>query len=109
MPPSARFFCKVGHHASHNATLKKARLELMQSPKLVGFIPVDKVPAAMQGRKDPSTGKPRGWQMPAKTLYAALKERTVGRLVISDVKEALSPEAVAARVAETGTHVEFKP
>jgi hypothetical protein len=40
----------------------------MKSPKLVGFIPLDKENAAMQGRKDPVTQKPKGWQMPAKGL-----------------------------------------
>lgn len=101
-------FYKVGHHSSHNATLKKGGLELMQSPKLVGFIPLDKETAAMQGRKNPETGIPKGWQMPAKALYAALKERTGKRLVISDVKEKLSPEAAAAGVIETDSYVEFK-
>lgn len=100
-------FYKVGHHSSHNATLKKGGLELMQSPKLVGFIPLDKETAAMQGRKNPETGKPKGWQMPAKALYAALKERTGKRLVISDVTEKLSPEAAAAGVVETDLYVEF--
>lgn len=100
-------FYKVGHHASHNATLRKGGLELMKSPKLVGFIPLDKDTAAKQGKKDPSTQKPKGWKMPAKGLYAALKERTGDRLVISDVTEPLSPAAAAAGVLMTPTYFEF--
>ncbi|MBL0176905.1 MAG: hypothetical protein IPP94_16870 [Ignavibacteria bacterium] len=98
---------KVGHHASHNATLKTGGLEDMQSGRLVGFIPLDRETAAAQGRTDPSTGKPSGWEMPAKALYKALKKRTGNRLVISDVKEKLSTEAAAAGVRETDTYVEI--
>lgn len=100
-------FYKVGHHASHNATLKKGGLELMKSPKLVGFIPLDKDTAAKQGKKDPLTQKPKGWKMPASALYAALKERTGDRLVISDAKESVSPAAAAAGVRMTPTYFEF--
>jgi hypothetical protein len=32
-------FYKVGHHCSHNATLKKGGLELMQHEDLVAFAP----------------------------------------------------------------------
>ncbi|HRI12858.1 MAG TPA: MBL fold metallo-hydrolase [Verrucomicrobiota bacterium] len=34
-------FYKVGHHGSHNATLKDKGLELMTSDRLAAFIPVD--------------------------------------------------------------------
>jgi hypothetical protein len=100
-------FYKVGHHASHNATLRNGGLELMESSKLVGFIPLDKATAAMQGKKDPATGKPKGWQMPAKALYKALKEHTHQRLVMSDVKESLSPEATTAGITATTMYCEF--
>ena len=50
---------KVGHHASHNATLREKGLELMQSDELVAMIPVDEEQAHAQGKKDPDTGKPR--------------------------------------------------
>ena len=79
----------------------------MESGKLIGFIPLDKDTAAAQGRSDPSTGKPSGWEMPAKALFKALKKRTGNRLVISDVKEPLSREAAAAGVRETDTYVEI--
>lgn len=101
-------FYKVGHHASHNATLKKGGLELMKSPKLVAFVPLDKATAAKQGKKDPETQKPRGWQMPAKALYTALKQCTADRIVISDASEPLSPAAKAAGVRAEPTYCEFK-
>jgi hypothetical protein len=100
-------FYKVGHHGSHNATLKRGGLELMERDDLVAFIPVDKSIAAKQGRKDKITGKPKGWQMPAKGLFKALKERTAGRVVLSDAKEALSPEAAAAGVVANGLYVQY--
>jgi hypothetical protein len=34
-------FYKVGHHGSHNATLREKGLELMKSDRLAAFIPVD--------------------------------------------------------------------
>ena len=39
-------FYKVGHHCSHNATLKKGGLELMNRDDLVAFIPLDKETAS---------------------------------------------------------------
>jgi hypothetical protein len=100
-------FYKVGHHGSHNATLKLDGLELMERDDLVAFIPVDKTIAAKQGRKDKTTGKPKGWQMPAKGLFKALKAQTAGRVVLSDVHEILPPEAEAAGVSANGLFVEY--
>ncbi len=77
-------FYKVGHHCSHNATLKKGGLELMIRDDLVAFVPLDKGTAASQGKKDPLTGKPKGWGMPAPPLYKALLERSGKRVVLSD-------------------------
>lgn len=58
-------FYKVGHHGSHNATLKARGLERMPARGLVSFIPVDE---AMAKRK--------GWNaMPLPALLAALAER----------------------------------
>lgn len=90
-------FYKVGHHCSHNATIKRGGLELMESKDLVAFIPLDKKTAATMGRKD-EDGKPKGWDMPAKPLYKALRTRTANRVVISDVAEAVPDEAIAAGV-----------
>jgi hypothetical protein len=44
-------FYKVGHHCSHNATLKKGGLELMNRDDLVAFIPLDEETAKNQGTK----------------------------------------------------------
>jgi len=66
---------KVGHHASHNATLVKA-LEAMTHDQLVAMIPVDK--------SDPNITKKNGWKMPAKNLYKRLKEKTGYRVLRMD-------------------------
>lgn len=72
-------FYKVGHHASHNATLKRDvngapyGLELMPD-NLIAFIPVDHEVAS----------KLPGWHMPDPRLYAALQRKAPGRLLRSD-------------------------
>jgi beta-lactamase superfamily II metal-dependent hydrolase len=66
---------KVGHHGSHNATLKAA-LEKMESPDLVALVPVHK--------DDPNIAKPRGWKMPAAKLYQRIIQRTEGRMLRMD-------------------------
>ena len=76
-------FYKVGHHGSHNATLKKHGLEMMTSPDLVAMIPVDRV----QARSKTSKTNPKGWEMPEKNLFDRLLERTRGRVVLADEKE----------------------
>jgi hypothetical protein len=92
-------FYKVGHHCSHNATLKTGGLELMTRDDLVAFIPLDQATARKQGTK--------GWDMPAPPLFRALKEKAAKRVVISDVAEELTPEAVKAGVLATGTYVDY--
>ena len=99
-------FYKVGHHCSHNATLKKGGLELMQHDDLVAFIPLDKSTARMQGKKD-EHGVPKGWDMPAGPLFKALNEHAKKRVVISDVNEKLTPEAVKAGVRATDTFIDY--
>ena len=69
-------FYKVGHHGSHNATLKKHGLEMMNSPDLVAMIPVD--------RERAKNKKPKAWEMPEKNLYDRLLERTRGRIILAD-------------------------
>ncbi len=69
-------FYKVGHHSSHNATVKAHGLELMEREDLVAMIPVDRTVAM---------NKTPPWQMPAKPLYKRLVEKTMGRVVRSDV------------------------
>lgn len=99
-------FYKVGHHCSHNATLKNGGLELMQHDDLVAFIPLDKATAKAQGKKD-EHGVPKGWDMPAAPLFKALNERAKNRVVISDVNEKLTPEAGQAGVIATDTYIDY--
>lgn len=68
-------FYKVGHHASHNATLPEA-FEKMVEPGLVALIPVHK--------QDPNITKENGWKMPATNLFKHLKERTSSRVLQMD-------------------------
>ena len=68
-------FYKVGHHSSHNATASRRGLELMEHEELVAFIPLDHAVAI---KKTPP------WLMPADALYAALVEKTQGRVLRSD-------------------------
>ncbi len=76
-------FYKVGHHGSHNATLKKHGLEMMTSPDLVAMISVNR----KQAEAKVSKANPKGWQMPEKNLFARLLERTRGRVVLADETE----------------------
>ena len=76
-------FYKVGHHGSHNATMKKSGLELMESSELVAMIPTNQKAAKVQGKKDTS-GKPKGWKMPEPELMQRLEEKTSGRVVLAD-------------------------
>jgi hypothetical protein len=71
---SRTVFYKVGHHGSHNATLKEKGLELMTSDELVAFITVDKEMADAN----------RWFNMPLPSLVGALNERTAGRVVRID-------------------------
>ena len=73
-------FYKVGHHGSHNATLKKHGLEMMTSPDLVAMIPVDREEA----KKKTSKTNPKGWQMPEENLYNRLSEKARNRVVLAD-------------------------
>jgi Metallo-beta-lactamase superfamily len=68
-------FYKVGHHASHNATLVAA-LERMNSPELVAMIPVNK--------QDPNITKENGWRMPATNLFNRLAEKASNRVLQMD-------------------------
>lgn len=64
---------KVGHHGSHNATLREKGLEMMESPDLVAMIPVDEEHAEV-----------REWAMPFPPLCARLEEKTKGRIIRAD-------------------------
>ena len=86
-------FYKVGHHGSHNATLRSLGLEQMTHENLVAFIPVFRKQAE----------KNRWMGMPFGPLVKRLKEKTAGRLLQSDSEmpsaASLSTLPVAARMA----------
>ena len=65
---------KVGHHASHNATLCEGGLEKMTHPDLIAVIPVNEDFAVNS----------KHWKMPAQALYARLQERAHGRVLRAD-------------------------
>lgn len=67
-------YYKVGHHGSHNATATKDGLELMTSPDLSAFIPVNEQDAM----------KVRWGQMPYKGTLARLYSLTQGRTARAD-------------------------
>lgn len=89
-------FYKVGHHGSHNATLKTGGLELMNQPGLVAFIPLDR-----------ATAKAQRWDMPAGPLFEALVKKTGERVVLSDAGETPGEEAKAAGVRATAAYVDY--
>lgn len=66
---------KVGHHASHNATLAELGLELMTHEDLIALIPVDEQMARKKGK---------GWNMPFPPLLTRLQERCRGRVIRID-------------------------
>jgi hypothetical protein len=73
-------FYKVGHHGSHNATLKKHGLEMMSNPALMAMIPVD----TKKAKSKTSKTNPNGWEMPEKILFDRLQERARGRVILAD-------------------------
>lgn len=75
-------FYKVGHHGSHNATLKQLGLEKMIDPRLTVAIPVVEAIAAVQGKGRSSVGA--GWRMPYPKLHDELSARTRGRIIRGD-------------------------
>lgn len=92
-------FYKVGHHCSHNATLKNDGLELMTRDNLLAFIPLDIATARSQGAK--------GWDMPAGPLFKALRSKTNERVVLSDVNETPSAAALAAGVIAMPGYIDY--
>jgi beta-lactamase superfamily II metal-dependent hydrolase len=84
---------KVGHHGSHNATLKAKGLELMVNDGLTAMIPVDHAMAV----------KKHWGLMPLPELVARIEEKTHGRVLRIDDKvksgadlDALKPDTVSA-------------
>ncbi|HJQ61104.1 MAG TPA: MBL fold metallo-hydrolase [Vineibacter sp.] len=76
-------FYKVGHHGSHNATLKQKGVELMENDDLVAFIPVNQDHAK----------KMRWNHMPLPALIKALEERSAGRVLRSDQEPTAEAQA----------------
>lgn len=79
---------KVGHHGSHNATLRERGLELMSSSEFTAMLPVDR-----------KTAKKMDWRMPFPSLYRRLMEKTNGRMLdlefgVTDVKPVGASNAV---------------
>ena len=89
---SRTIFYKVGHHGSHNATLKEKGLELMAKLR-VAMIPVDQKMAR----------KKRWNHMPLDELVKALKERASGGVFISD----RTPPATRERLADDKLYFEI--
>jgi hypothetical protein len=91
---------KVGHHASHNATLRENGLELMQSPELVAMIPVYEGQAHGQGKY--------GWEMPFPPLLKRLGEKTSGRVLRADNGVPVFwPKVLATRCSENGDYIDY--
>lgn len=67
-------FYKVGHHGSHNATLRDKGLEQMISPGLIAVVPVN----VEQARKN------RWMEMPFENLVKRLEKKTDGRVIVTD-------------------------
>jgi hypothetical protein len=80
---------KVGHHGSHNATLREQGLEEMVSADLVVLIPVDRRMA-----------EKKRWNMPFPPLFDRLHEKASGRILRIDdtekVAERKAPDGVPA-------------
>ena len=95
---------KVGHHGSHNSTLKPV-FEKMTHPHLSALIPVDKT--------DSHITKVNGWKMPAKNLFQRIREKTANRVLQMDGVNPpecdLTKPAAKAAWAATGMKPVEKP
>jgi hypothetical protein len=83
---------KVGHHGSHNATLKKEGLELMVRDDLIALISTDAEFALEQGK---------GWLMPNPSVSAALDKHAPGRVIRGD-KITTADQAALAKIVREG-------
>lgn len=87
---------KVGHHGSHNATLREKGLELMSSDELAAMIPVSRRMAEKME-----------WKMPFPSLFRRLQEKTGGRIldldegVLAENPGVLTPQEWQRFVART--------
>lgn len=86
---------KVGHHGSHNATLKDKGLKMMTSTsRLVAMIPVDEGEA-----KKPKGRNKNGWAMPYDKLLDDLRVRTQGRILRADQEPEPSEKTFACKTS----------
>lgn len=92
---------KVGHHGSHNATLKKEGLELMVRDDLVALISTDAEFALEQGK---------GWLMPNPEVSEALREHAKGGVVRGDKLTSARDKALQGKVKEArdGLYVDVR-
>jgi hypothetical protein len=86
-------FYKVGHHGSHNATLKALGLEMMTSSGICAMIPVDHAMAV----------KKRWGRMPLPELVDRLGEKTEGRILRVDDKIQTQNELVKNKPKGVGS------
>jgi hypothetical protein len=69
-------FLKVGHHGSHNATLKGLGLERMTRKGIVAFVPVDRI-----------TARKKRWnRMPLPSIMKRLDDITDRRTALSEIE-----------------------
>lgn len=87
-------FYKVGHHGSHNATLKAKGVEMMDNLR-IAMIPVNHEMAL----------KKHWTRMPLHELVAALDERTHGAVVRADEP---TPAGLSQRLTENKLYVEVE-
>jgi hypothetical protein len=89
---------KVGHHGSHNATLKAKGLELMKSPDLIALLPVDEEMAHRQE-----------WHhMPLKSLLRRLNEKSSGRVLRADMMQRGGPAQFEQEAREYMSEAEWR-
>lgn len=74
-------FYKVGHHGSHNATMKRDGLEQMNRPDLVAMVPTDAEVAKQQ---------PAHWLMPNPNVESALLDHGLVLRGDRDLKSAIT-------------------
>lgn len=86
---------KVGHHGSHNATLRQDGLEMMTHPAMVAMLPLVE-----------EVARRRQWPMPFDKLYERLLEKTGSRILRGD---AAPDAAVLAAQPDFAARVREKP
>lgn len=97
-------FYKVGHHASHNATLRERGLELMTNSSLVAMIPVVEETA----REQKTRRSPKGWAMPYDKLYQRLDQRTDGRIIRGDGDTTTEQDKLKGSIFKLSYGADFK-